>query len=354
MSFEKIWAALPFPAFVINQDNAISEANIAAEIFTHTSNKQMRHRALQDYCGAGSALVDVVRQARQGMASVVLHDVDIGWGQRSCGLANIQATQIQNPQNDVLLLLHPRGIADKMDRSFSHRNAARSVTGMAAMLAHEIRNPLAGISGAAQLLAMNLTGEDKELTALILEETKRIGNLVNRMENFGDARPIKRRGVNIHDILDRSKRAAQAGFASHMKFVETYDPSLPLVSGDPDLLLQVFQNLLKNAAEASRVTGVITLKTSFRPGIKLSMPGNTSESLPIVVSVSDNGPGIAESLKADIFDPFVSSKSNGSGLGLSLVSKIIADHRAVVECISTPNGATFEILLPVWHEPKGA
>ena len=354
MSFEKIWAALPFPAFVIRPDGKISEANVAAEIFTQSSVRMMQLKLLEEFTGAGSALLDVVRQAQSGMNSVILHDVEIGWRKTSRGIANVQATRLQNDGNEILLILHPRGIADKMDRSLSHRSAARSVTGMAAMLAHEIRNPLAGISGAAQLLAMNLPEADTELTDLILDETKRIGNLVNRVEMFGDARPIEHKGVNIHDVLDRSKRAALAGFASHMKFVETYDPSIPLVAGDADLLMQVFQNLLKNASESVPNGGVISLHTSFRPGVKLSLPGKRRESLPIVVSVSDNGMGIPPNLLNDIFDPFVSSKANGSGLGLSLVSKIIADHGGVVECKSSENGASFQILLPVWQEISGA
>lgn len=349
MNFEHIWAALPFPAFVIGPDEKIREANTAAEIFTDVSVRQMQLKPLEAFTGASSALLDVVKQALQGMNSVVLHDVEIGWGDSPRGVANVQSTRLQNDADEVLLVLHPRGIANKMDRSLSHRSAARSVTGMAAMLAHEIRNPLAGISGAAQLLAMNLPVEDQELTALILDETKRIGNLVNRVEMFGDARPIEPSGVNIHDILNRSKRAALAGFASHMNFKELYDPSIPLVSGDADLLMQVFQNLMKNAAEATPKSGAITLRTAFRPGVKLSMPGKRSKSLPIVVSVSDNGQGIPANLLADIFDPFVSSKANGSGLGLALVSKIIADHGGVVECHSSDNGAVFQILLPVWQ-----
>ncbi|MBL4805813.1 MAG: PAS domain-containing sensor histidine kinase [Rhodobacteraceae bacterium] len=351
-NFELIWASLPSPAFVISADGMIVEANVAAEVFTESSLRHMQKRPLDAFTGAGSALIDVVRQAQLGMNSVILHDVEIGWGKQSRGVANVQATRLLNDADEVLLVLHPRGIADKMDRSLSHRNAARSVTGMAAMLAHEIRNPLAGISGAAQLLAMNLPPEDKEMTELILDETKRIGELVNRVEMFGDLRPLSPSGVNIHDILSRGKRAAQAGFASHMQFKEIYDPSIPLVSGDPDQLMQVVQNLLKNAAEASPNGGTITLKTAFSPGVKLSMPGKRSESLPIVMTIADNGPGIPDSLKNDIFDPFVSSKANGSGLGLSLVSKIIVDHGGIVECKSSENGASFQIMLPVWHESE--
>ena len=156
--------------------------------------------------------------------------------------------------------------------------------------------------------------------------------------------------MNIHDVLDRARRAAKAGFAAHVRFVEDYDPSLPPTAGDPDQLLQVFQNLMKNAAEAApRVGGAISIASAYRPGVKMQRPGGRSESLPLVVTVSDNGPGIPESLIRDIFDPFVSSKVNGTGLGLSLVSKLISDHGGVVECDSRPGRTRFRVRLPVWR-----
>ena len=144
--------------------------------------------------------------------------------------------------------------------------------------------------------------------------------------------------------------AAQAGFAAHARFTEEFDPSLPPTAGDPDQLLQVFQNLLKNAAEAvPRVGGAIAIATAFRPGVKMARPGQSSESLPLLVTIADNGPGIPENLIRDVFDPFVSSKVNGTGLGLSLVSKFVADHGGVVECDSRPGRTRFRVRLPVWR-----
>jgi two-component system nitrogen regulation sensor histidine kinase GlnL len=269
-------------------------------------------------------------------------------------LQNVHAAPLQDANGEILILMHPQGMADKMDRSLGHRSAARSVTGMAAMLAHEIRNPLAGISGAAQLLEMGLGDSDRELTGLIQAEASRIGKLVDRVEQFGDLRPAQRRPLNIHDVLDRARRAAQAGFAAHARFSEEFDPSLPPTAGDPDQLLQVFQNLLKNAAEAvPRVGGAIGMATAYRPGVKMVRPGRKSESLPLVVTITDNGPGIPENIIRDIFDPFVSSKVNGTGLGLSLVSKFIADHGGVVECDGRPGRTRFRVRLPVWQGDPG-
>jgi two-component system nitrogen regulation sensor histidine kinase GlnL len=300
-------------------------------------------------------VLDVVGQARRSGVSVAQYDVMVGWADQLPQLQNVHATPLQDAAGDILILLHPQGMADKMDRSLGNRSAARSVTGMAAMLAHEIRNPLAGISGAAQLLEMGLGDSDRELTGLIQAEAARIGKLVDRVEQFGDLRPARRQALNIHDVLDRARRAAQAGFAAHARFSEEFDPSLPPTAGDPDQLLQVFQNLLKNAAEAvPRVGGAIAMSTAYSPGVKMVRPGQKSESLPLVVTITDNGPGIPENLIRDIFDPFVSSKVNGTGLGLSLVSKFITDHGGVVECDSRPGRTRFRIRLPVWHGEPGA
>lgn len=347
--FEALWGAIPYPALVVDSAGAIVTANPATESFGATSQRQMKGRPLGRFLGSDSAVLDVVGQARRNGVSVAQYNVMVGWSEQSAQLHNVHATPL-NDAGDILLLMHPQGMADKMDRTLGHRSAARSVTGMAAMLAHEIRNPLAGISGAAQLLEMGLGDGDRELTGLIQAEAARIGKLVDRVEQFGDLRPAQRKPLNIHDVLDRSRRAAQAGFASHARFTEEFDPSLPPTAGDPDQLLQVFQNLLKNAAEAvPRVGGVIAIATAYQPGVKLSLPGRKSESLPLVVTVADNGPGIPENIIRDIFDPFVSSKVNGTGLGLSLVSKFVSDHGGVVECDSRPGRTRFRVRLPVWR-----
>lgn len=353
-SFEALWGAIPYPALVVDSNDRIVTANPATESFGATSLRQMTGRPLSRFVGEGSAVLDVLGQARRNGVSVAQYNVTVGWADQLPQLQNVHAALLQDTEGYILVLLHPQGMAEKMDRSLGHRSAARSVTGMAAMLAHEIRNPLAGISGAAQLLEMGLGDSDRELTGLIQAEASRIGALVDRVEQFGDLRPAQRKPLNIHDVLDRARRAAQAGFAAHVRFSEDFDPSLPPTAGDPDQLLQVFQNLLKNAAEAvPRVGGAITISTAYRPGVKLARPGRQSESLPLVVTITDNGPGIPENLIRDVFDPFVSSKVNGSGLGLSLVSKFIADHGGVVECDSRPGRTRFRVRLPVWQGDGG-
>jgi two-component system nitrogen regulation sensor histidine kinase GlnL len=238
----------------------------------------------------------------------------------------------------------------------THRGAARTVIGLAAMLAHEIKNPLSGIRGAAQLLEMSAGDDDRALTRLITEEADRIVHLVDRMEVFSDERPIERQPVNIHSVLEHVRRLSKSGFARSVRISEEYDPSLPPVYGNRDQLIQIFLNLAKNAAEALVDTpdAEIVFSTAFRPGIHLSVPGsNERQSLPLEFCVRDNGPGVPEEMRSYIFDPFVTSKTNGSGLGLALVAKIVGDHGGVIECESEPRKTVFRILMPAWREQSG-
>jgi two-component system nitrogen regulation sensor histidine kinase GlnL len=249
-------------------------------------------------------------------------------------------------------MLQERTIADKMDRQLTHRGAARSVIALAAMLAHEIKNPLSGIRGAAQLLEQSAGDDDRSLTRLICDETDRIVKLVDRMEVFADERPVEREPVNIHVVLERVKKLAHTGFARHIRLVEEYDPSLPPVLANHDQLVQVFLNLVKNAAEAigeGATDGEIQITSAFRPGVRLAVPGSKARvSLPLEICIKDNGPGVPDDLMPHLFDPFVTTKRSGSGLGLALVAKIVNDHGGITECESQPRRTTFRVLLPIY------
>jgi two-component system nitrogen regulation sensor histidine kinase GlnL len=264
-------------------------------------------------------------------------------------IVDIYASPVAERPGQVALMLLPRSVTEKIDRQLTHRGAARSVTGLASMLAHEIKNPLSGIRGAAQLLEADADENDRALTRLICEEADRIVGLVDRMEIFADGRPAERQAVNIHSILERVKAISRNGFARNVRIVEEYDPSLPAVHANRDQLIQVFLNLVKNAAEALENTkdAEIVFRTAYRPGIRLSMPGSRSRvSLPLEFSVVDNGPGVPDDMLPYLFDPFVTSKTNGTGLGLALVAKIIGDHGGVIECESQPRRTAFRILMP--------
>ena len=355
----RIIQALPNPMLVIALDGAVADANPAAEIFFDMSMAVLRRQKLANIVPFGSPLISLVQVVRQRGTAFNEYRVDLGSPRLGLDrIVDIQVVPLGDSAESVVIMLQERTIAAKMDRQLTHRGAARSVSALAAMLAHEIKNPLAGIRGAAQLLETGLGDEDRALTRLICEETDRIVKLVDRMEAFSDARPIERDPVNIHVVLDRVKRSALAGFGRHIRFVEIYDPSLPAVFGNGDQLVQVFLNLVKNAAEAlgdDTFDGQIELTTAYRPGVRLKTPGNsTPVSLPLEICVRDNGPGVPEDLQAMLFDPFVTTKASGTGLGLAMVAKIIGDHGGIVECESLPRRTTFRVLLPVYVAPGAA
>lgn len=348
---DQLWGLLPLPALMIDRRDQIAAANSAAENFLDIAEAQLRGREIAEVFGANTRLVELVERARRPASSTSDHNVDFIWPGRASEQIDLLAATSEGDE-DVLLILQRRSFAEQIDQSLTHRHAARSMIGMAAMLAHEIRNPLAGISGAAQLLEMGATDEDRLLTELIREETQRVADLITRVEAFGDTAPPRREPVNIHDVLGRAKRSAETGFARHIRFHEDYDPSLPEVSGDHDQLIQVMLNLLKNAAEATPpVGGAITLRTSYRPGVTMAGSLGGRIGLPLVVQVSDNGAGIPDEMQREIFEPFVTSKAQGGGLGLSLVSKIVSDHGGAIDCVSRPGRTSFRLRLPIWREP---
>jgi two-component system nitrogen regulation sensor histidine kinase GlnL len=349
--------ALPHPVIVVSSDGKVVDANVAAEAFFEVSVSLLRRHLLRDLVPFGSPLLTLIDQVRRRGAAVNEYKVDLGTP-RNPGdrLVDLHVAPLPEQPDYVVVMLQERTIADKMDRQLTHRGAARSVIALAAMLAHEIKNPLSGIRGAAQLLEQSVDDDDRTLTQLICDEADRIVKLVDRMEVFTDERPIERDPINIHVVLDHVKRLAQSGFARHIKFIEEYDPSLPSVFGNRDQLIQVFLNLIKNAAEAigDMAGGEIALSTAFRPGVRLSLPGAHARiSLPLEFCVRDNGPGVPEELMPHLFDPFVTTKPTGSGLGLALVAKIIGDHGGIIECESQPRRTIFRILMPKYAANSG-
>lgn len=350
--------ALPHPVFVVSGDGMIDEANTAAQNFFQASTNVLRRHPIEYFVPFGSPLLSLIEQVRGRGAPVNEYRVDLGTprngGER---MVDIYASPVVEGDDNVVIVLQERTIADKIDRQLTHRSAARTVTGLAAMLAHEIKNPLSGIRGAAQLLETSVGDADRTLTRLICDEADRIVKLVDRMEVFSDERPIEREPVNIHVVLDHCRRIALNGFGRHVAILDEYDPSLPPVYANRDQLVQVFLNLIKNAVEAigDAGDGEIVLTTAFRPGVRLSVGGSSAKvSLPLEFCVWDNGKGVPAELVPHLFDPFVTTKANGTGLGLALVAKIIGDHGGVIECESQPRRTVFRVLLPAYPGPASS
>jgi two-component system nitrogen regulation sensor histidine kinase GlnL len=344
--------ALPNPLVVVDANDRIVMVNSAAEDFFQTSAQVLLRLTLQDIMPFSSPAVQSVRQVRLGGSVIHEYGVTIGTprhgGERQ---ADIQIAPLSDADGHVLFLVSRRAMAHKLNQQLSHQGAARSVSGMAAMLAHEIKNPLAGIKGAAQLLEPNLNDNDLVLARLIQDEIERIRKLVDQMEVFSDDRPLERAPLNIHAVLDQVRKLIFAEAGPGISISDIYDPSLPLVLGNLDQLHAAFLNLARNALEAVRDSPEpreIIFATAFRPGVKLQAAGSGKRvSLPLEICVHDSGHGVPDDMLPHIFEPFVTTKPQGRGLGLALVAKVISDHGGTIECLPRHRGTTFRCLLPM-------
>jgi two-component system nitrogen regulation sensor histidine kinase GlnL len=356
MDHMQILGALPLAVAVLDENDAFCFVNYAGEEFFGSSSALLLNKPLTELLPVDHPIFLVLERARNDGLTVAEHDMVLEGPRLSRRGTSIQAAPLSDVPGHVVLTLQDSSAARALDQQMSARNAARSITGMAAILAHEVKNPLSGIRGAAQLLETSAPPADRELAVLIRDEADRIRAMVERMETFGEKK-LERDAVNIHRVLEHVRKLAGSGFAARIKFIETYDPSLPHVHGNRDQLIQVLLNLVKNAAEAiagtERPDGEIHLATGFHHGVRLTASsGRSRANLPLFVSVRDNGPGIPEDIRRHLFEPFISTKTTGSGLGLALVAKIVADHGGLIDVDSRPGRTEFRINLPVFEEPQ--
>jgi two-component system nitrogen regulation sensor histidine kinase GlnL len=349
INIENILNGLGSSIVVVDGKLKIAYLNSSAEQLLARSSTQLAGCGIDDLFQPDSPLISLINQVQNTGSGVSDYGLVLDAPGVEKQLVNVQVTTLVDSPDFIIITIFKRSIADKIDRQITHLNAARSATAISAMLAHEVKNPLSGIRGAAQLLEQGCSLEDQELTRLICDETDRICALVDRMEVFSDQRQLKREPVNAHEILERVRQIAQNGFARNITIIENYDPSLPHIDGNRDQLIQIFLNLVKNAAESiNNGNGEIILKTAYQHSVRFAIPGSVSRThLPLVISVQDNGQGIPSELQEKLFDVFVTTKARGTGFGLALVAKMIDDHGGVIEFESQPGRTIFKVILPM-------
>ncbi len=262
--------AMPSSVLVVDGDLRVVYVNPAAELLLGISSTMLCGTPLAELMPEDSPLLDRLRRVQSEGSSVSDYAVELSFGREVSHILDLHVSPLSERSDDVLILLHPCSVAQRLNHQHSHRGRARSVAGLGATLAHEVKNPLSGIRGAAQLLEAGVDDDERPLIKLICDETDRICALVDQMEQFADLKPLTREPVNIYQVLERVRRLAESGFGAKVTFVEHYDPSLPEVDGDRDQLVQVFLNLIKNAVEAApSEDGQVVITTQFHHGLAI-------------------------------------------------------------------------------------
>ncbi len=342
---------LPFPVLAITADASFVWLNHAAETFLDSSRTMLVGSNLNVFFAPDSPIFSLIDRSLSSGRSV--SDASVSFysprvGARRGDVHLVPVTGADGGVIELIITIHEQTSFRQFEDMNQFKGAALSMSKMTALLSHEIKNPLAGIKGAAQLLQMELPEQSHELSEMIVTEADRITSLLNRIDTFSVDAPLSLDKVNIHEVLDHTVRITSASFGRHLSIERNYDPSLPVLDADRELLVQCFLNLFKNASEATDKTGRLTIRTSYNLARYMAQSATRKlVHLPLQIEIEDNGSGISDEVAAHIFEPFISTKIQGSGLGLAMVASIISDHGGAVALRQVPAGSCFVINLPL-------
>ena len=339
------------PVFLVSKDNNILYLNAIGEEFFGCSSNLIVGNSIYDLIPKDSPVSNLlarVRKFKNGLTEESLDFSNINFPNRK---VRAHIVPLSFDSNQIIIQLSELTVSEMFQSQRINTKITKSFSNMIDMLMHELKNPLAGIKGASQLIESDLNSDRnvKELTTLINVESDRIVSLLNRMEQINNNNVTTNyQFLNVHKILNHCTLVAKNSFGSNIKFIESFDPSLPDFFVNKDLLIQIVINILKNSCEASSNNGKIKIKTSFNSDKKISFSyEEIPTSLPLQLEFIDYGEGISKNLLQNIFDPFVSSKKEGKGLGLSIVASGLQDMGAVIDVCSSSSSTNFCINFPL-------
>lgn len=344
--------AHPVATFLVNASGTIAFVNQAAEQLTNMGRAVLLGRSLFDI-----VMFDEAQQQRLSSLDTrgyLAHAVHLQVGQSEAMVADVQMVPLGEAGHRLLTLTPIIGTGELL--AIGNSGGGRSAGAAASILAHEIKNPLAGIRGAAQLIARQPDSNIERFTDLICTEVDRIAALLDRMQPFSHAQPTQCDAINIYPALQQVTDSIRAAHGGQIRLIEQFDPSIPLATGNHDAIVQILMNLAANAVDAlsDRSEAMIRFSTSYRHGLLLEQDrGRGRVAVPIEISVADNGPGIDPELGDAIFEPFVTSKRDGQGLGLALVARLARDMGGAVQYRRKDGWTQFRLHLPAAQQEAG-
>lgn len=345
----QLLAGIPVPVLLIGPDNAVGFANDACEAFFGRSIRKLEGSNVAALLNFTSDRMNAVLTARENDISA--QDMELVTAQGAITV-DINISVLPSDPEWRLLFLSPRH--GGREHISEHKDSGQQqAMGAPAILGHEIKNPLAGIKGAAQLLARRVDAKGQALTELIVNEVDRIARLLDQMQKLGRSEPTELAPANIHLLIERAIRSIRAANRAMPEIAINYDPSLPEVMIDADAMVQILINLMQNAVDAleGRLDGVIGISTRYvmSGALREADMDRRSIKLPVEIAISDNGPGVPVHIEDELFSPFVTTKRDGQGLGLAIVRKLISqmDSRIIFERDEVKALTLFRLFLPV-------